>query len=807
MKKFSFKLKFQLIILTLILIIIEFYNSPAQEVRWMRVGELQSFFADYGAEPERDAIFANNYFTWPTLYGDNQYLTRSKAFWIGCRNFFDPAEDKQKSVKVVGAGPRYDPINQPLMVFPEPIKLIAKYSHPLVVVDDQIGTNNTLYDVPDEIDENLPCDRMIIVKFNTSMGVSVTKKILAFTQNNHDDYFIYDIVLKNTGIYNSEGAVYSQKLDDFWVYFNYRYSYAGVTSSGYGSTWGAFSSEWGRTAMYYDFGKGFGRESDIRGFYGFYSPSSERSGILREQDWGCPNQLVDGLLGSATYTGVVSLFASKTANDWTNDDPEQPRTTAYIAVDNNPQGIMNATVSQYDELFMAERYRVMTEGHLPQSHMESVGEDFVANWTSQHPDRDGGGGTAMGQGFGPYTLQAGDSIRIVFAEGANGISWEKCREVGVKWFAYYTGSGSPALTMPDGSLSTSYTEYTRAWVETGKDSIMQVLHNAVANYQGGYIIPQAPPAPSRFTVTSGGNKIHLSWADNAASAPHFNGYVVYRSPGNVKDYRTQYSKIFECTASNAVHEFDDVTAARGFNYYYYIQSKDDGSQNDVNPGVPLYSSPFLTITSVPAYLRRPPAPIVPVPPNSDSTTWKPMANIEPWDSTVRYYKYDLISYNGSTFIFIADSARSGLLPSTAKKLWRLTKHIGVWQGGAAYNGGDVVSYLGYDFVTAYSVSGGSDLELVRVVPNPYDIRGRFLQYGDQSQYDRIAFLGLPAVATLKIFTERGDLIWEKEHTSGSGDELWNSTTSSGQIIVSGIYILYVEKPDGSSVYRKFVVIR
>ena len=45
---------------------------------------------------------------------------------------------------------------------------------------------------------------------------------------------------------------------------------------------------------------------------------------------------------------------------------------------------------------------------------------------------------------------------------------------------------------------------------------------------------------------------------------------------------------------------------------------------------------------------------------------------------------------------------------------------------------------------------------------------------------------------LKIFTERGDLIWEKDHTDGSGDELWDSMTSSGQIVVSGIYILYVE---------------
>jgi len=107
------------------------------------------------------------------------------------------------------------------------------------------------------------------------------------------------------------------------------------------------------------------------------------------------------------------------------------------------------------------------------------------------------------------------------------------------------------------------------------------------------------------------------------------------------------------------------------------------------------------------------------------------------------------------------------------------------------------------------------------VPNPYDIRARIWQFGDQSQYDRIAFYGLPPVCKVKVFTERGDLIMERDHTDGSGDELWSSLTSSGQIIVSGIYILYVEVTEdfydpetnelqfskGESVYRKFVVIR
>jgi hypothetical protein len=87
---------------------------------------------------------------------------------------------------------------------------------------------------------------------------------------------------------------------------------------------------------------------------------------------------------------------------------------------------------------------------------------------------------------------------------------------------------------------------------------------------------------------------------------------------------------------------------------------------------------------------------------------------------------------------------------------------------------------------------GNLLGEVRVVPNPYDIRSRAYQFGDQFQYDRITFYGVPPKCKLKIYTENGTLIWEATHTNGSGDEIWDSKTSSGQVVVSGIYILYVE---------------
>ena len=138
-----------------------------------------------------------------------------------------------------------------------------------------------------------------------------------------------------------------------------------------------------------------------------------------------------------------------------------------------------------------------------------------------------------------------------------------------------------------------------------------------------------------------------------------------------------------------------------------------------------------------------------------------------------------------------------------------------WISGSSYKAYDVVNYNFSDttgtytnnYVVLYDISRGEGLELIRVVPNPYDIRSRLFQFGEDSQYDRIAFYNLPPVCKLKIFTERGDLVWQKDHTLGTGDERWNSMTSSGQVVTSGIYILYVDAPGQGSIYRKFVIIR
>jgi hypothetical protein len=707
----NIKIRLVLPAICFMLIASGFQLSFAQELRWIRVGQLQSFFKDYSVETECEPGGSGsiNFFSWPSQYGDNQYTMRAKGLWMGATNFYDPVEKKAKSIKVIGSGPRYDDANSSNEMFSKSIKLIGRTNPPIVIVDAATGSSNTLYDVLDEEDPNLPCDRMIVNQYNTSMGISVTRKILAFKQQNHNNYFIHDYVLKNTGIYNAAGDTHQQTITGLQIYFNYRQAYNGVTTTGSTSTWGSFDAEWGQGVVYDDFGPPYRERTDsLRCFYGFYTPVKsgygQRNPVIAkgyDWDWGCPNQTgggknLDGLLGAAKFGGCVTLHASKGPGNLFNvDDYNEPSTVNWFNPDGNtctnPQ-------SQYDEGAMGLRWSQMTEGHLPQSLWQSVGDGrYVTDWNGTDPLHPLGG--EMGQGYGPYTLAPGDSIHIVFAEGVSGISWEKCREIGANWYPYYTGTGAPSpLIKPDGSNATSITDYQKSWVLTGKDSILQTYKNARANFRSGYNIPQAPPEPSQFTVESGGDRIRLTWADNAKSSPYFNGYVVYRSESLVKDYRAVYVKVFECDKNYVfpppgTPQWDDTSANRGFNYYYYVQSKDDGTQNDIEPGVPLYSSLFLTLTTSPAQLLRP---------------------------------------------------------------------------------------------------SGNLLGEVRVVPNPYDIRSRKWQFGETGPYDRIMFYGIPPRCKLKIYSEDGVLIWEKLHTNGSGDEFWDSKTSSNQIVVSGIYILYVE---------------
>ncbi|NOY57615.1 MAG: hypothetical protein GXO75_01600 [Calditrichaeota bacterium] len=112
---------------------------------------------------------------------------------------------------------------------------------------------------------------------------------------------------------------------------------------------------------------------------------------------------------------------------------------------------------------------------------------------------------------------------------------------------------------------------------------------------------------------------------------------------------------------------------------------------------------------------------------------------------------------------------------------------------------------------AYLTREAGTLSSVRIIPNPFNISADKLQFpGEQ---DKIVFYDLPPKCTIRIYSESADLIKTIEHTDGSGDESWGvlqeewSASETGQIVVSGVYIAYIETPGGESTVLKFAIIR
>jgi hypothetical protein len=100
--------------------------------------------------------------------------------------------------------------------------------------------------------------------------------------------------------------------------------------------------------------------------------------------------------------------------------------------------------------------------------------------------------------------------------------------------------------------------------------------------------------------------------------------------------------------------------------------------------------------------------------------------------------------------------------------------------------------------------------LVRVVPNPATTAAGAALTG--ARPDKISFFNLPIQCKLKVFTEAGELVWEKEHY-GSGDQEWDQKTDSNQYVTSGLYILAVidcKDENGKALdnqFVKFIIVR
>ncbi len=687
------------------------------QTQWIQIGSLRNWYSEKGWEIEvgrTSSADQQDGLQWPQQY-NRQDCQAAKGFWIGVKNFTD-----QNSVawetKVVHVGPRTNGDNE---FFPKAFNLYAQFDPPMVTVDGilSVSTPENIAAVTD----TLKADRELITKVNTAIGLTMERRIYAFSQQFHDNYHIFEFIFTNTG--NPDLGLPAKTLTGLQFYWQYRY--AAVDEVRYEV---ANSSSWGINTM--NDMRGYppdianslipASENDIKCMFAWHGlhtaankPTSGSPNVATFDNIGAPifnPSISSGFiqaadtnwrLGAPQFMGDVHIYADKSASDRTAAT-DQPSTTNFLDSDNGPlthgQSALNLALCQAE-------YAKMTEGHMPR-HAWLVQPDGKFDQQTQMANIGAGasGGFEECDGYGPYTLAPGQSLRIVFAEGVDGLTRDECKRIGKMY--------------KDGTINTKAKDDS---VLSGHLRLLDTFRRAIANYNSGFNIPRPPYPPATFNVRGGGDRISLSWDPNPKeSANGFVGYRLYRATGR---FDSTFHLIYQCGgpaptdpnvkyAAAKNYSFDDVTPTRGVDYYYYISSFGNAIA-------------------------------------ADPTTRTPAGVLE----SSRFYTQ---TYNA----------------------------------------------------TNLKRQAGTSSDQIRIAPNPYVISSSESRLRFPNEPNRIAFFNIPGNCVIKIYTELGELIKEIIHNDGTGDAYWDSTTSSNQFIVSGIYIVVIENKDtGEKTIKKLVAIR
>lgn len=489
----------------------------AEQKAWMSVGAINNWYSNYGSEREEGWVAQQQYgLQWPALY-DHQDMQAAKALWIGTTNFTDAKGTYAH--KVVHVGPRVTGAGE---FFPVKFDMVSKYT-PTAVKVDETATYGKLVD-SHPVDKTLPYDRVITNVVNTALGLTMTRKIIGYSQQYHDNYILFEYTFKNTGEIDEKGTKRSPvtALTDVIVYFQNRLAVNADTRYVIGNAtgWGinTLNDVRGDTTVASTFFPG-NKDNDIRASYSWHGryPSFTQYDNIGGPIFSPYYDKTDtaGRLGASQFVGWGTVHASTSPSD-TTDDARQPFTTSYEESD----GVYTRNNDQYNNSAMDGEYGWMSKGHVLPRHADKAGP-------TGDPSLNTSGGLSFATGYGPYTVAPGDSFRIVIAEAVAGLSREQQISVGRKF-------KSGAITAAAKNDS----------VYTGRDSLFSTFRRAIANYKNKYNVPMPPPPPTTFNVNSGAGKIILNWTPNGEdpAAPTVVKWEVWRAVGRYDSTYTRSGK-------------------------------------------------------------------------------------------------------------------------------------------------------------------------------------------------------------------------------------------------------------------------
>jgi hypothetical protein len=570
-----------------ILIIVSIFGISevnAQSYKWMAIGSLHNWFSEMGCEIEvgrTSGVSQQDGLQWPAILR-KQDSQCAKGLWLGAKNFTDET-GFPFNYKVVHVGPRVSGTGE---VFPENFEMISKFEPPKVFVDGLDSYGKSV--VNDDVDANIDVDRMIYNVVNTQLGITMERKILAFSHSEHDNYMIYEYTYTNTGNVDDDSEIElpNNTVEDFYAYYQYRYSpcFQSRFIIGNASGWGISTMNDARgdgtsnIATYNDpADERFRAQYSWQGYWSDRTPQHydniggpiwEPNTIVLDRAYTTEDDSV-GRLAAPQFIGLLTLFADDPTNIGM-DDINQPSTTNWVYSNDN----LTSNNSPYNQVKMQQEYEFMSQGHQTPRHAWAA--EPTGNFANQQSELQSDAGYSFGNGYGPYTIGPGESIKIVMAEAVDGLGIDECIDIGRQ----YKKGEIDAVTK-------------NTWVLTGKDSLFDTFRRAISNYASGYSESQAPLPPKTFDIEGGGDRIILTW-EIYSSSTDIQGFRIYRNEGEFDNPFKPPVLIYEAAANE--RRFDDLSPIRGIGYYYYIQTVDNNGE---------VSNRHYTQSFDPAFLVRP----------------------------------------------------------------------------------------------------------------------------------------------------------------------------------------------------------
>ncbi len=459
------------------------------------------------------------------------------------------------------------------------------------------------------------------------------------------------------------------------------------------------------------------------------------------------------------YNAESYLYFDKSASERIND-PSQPQMTASGDTEIQAFKVSGFALSPEQ---MAFEYGVLQNGFVgyypgvkymtdPDLYPGTHHEERLDERSLKYPDEPWGRGhVAWFNAAGPYTLAPGEEIKIVFASPQGVISAEKGWEVGKAWV-----NGTAKDNPPPG-----------------------------CSWNGGNPVDNLPSPFKRYP------EFYNGWGDDSENNWAKDCWVA-----------TGRDSLFQ-NANAAQWAFD----------------------NDFNVPIPP-PPPSLEVNSRPDQIE--------INWGSESESASDFAGYKVYRATgSRFYDYD--NETGVTVgdwqpIFECGTGTANALTNTysdasAQRGLAYYYYVTAFDDGISNDPGvfgrreslESGMFLNMTIQAAHLTRAAGTLSTVRVVPNPFHAGATGMQFVGEK--DKIMFIDIPGYCTIRIYSESGDLVKTLEHTTGSGDQSWgvleeeHSTSNTGQIIVSGIYIAHITEtdskgtPTGNSTFVKFVVVR